>query len=29
MGLYERFGFKAYGDEFLDVGIPHYNMKNF
>lgn len=29
MGLYQRFGFKAYGDEFLDVGIPHYNMKNF
>ncbi|TDK37399.1 GNAT family N-acetyltransferase [Rhizobium deserti] len=29
MGLYERFGFKAYGDEFLDVAIPHFNMKNF
>ncbi len=27
--LYERFGFKAYGDEFLDVEIPHLNMKNF
>jgi predicted GNAT family N-acyltransferase len=27
--LYERFGFKAYGDEFLDVDIPHLNMKNF
>lgn len=29
MALYERFGFKAYGDEFLDVGIPHFNMRNF
>jgi predicted GNAT family N-acyltransferase len=29
MALYERFGFKAYGDEFLDVAIPHFNMKNF
>lgn len=29
MGLYQRFGFKAYGDEFLDVAIPHFNMKNF
>jgi predicted GNAT family N-acyltransferase len=29
MGLYERFGFEAYGDEFLDVAIPHFNMKNF
>nr|WP_117190694.1 GNAT family N-acetyltransferase [Rhizobium terrae] len=29
MALYERFGFKAYDGEFLDVGIPHFNMKNF
>jgi predicted GNAT family N-acyltransferase len=29
MALYERFGFRAYGDEFLDVGIPHFNMRNF
>jgi predicted GNAT family N-acyltransferase len=29
LGLYQRFGFKAYGDEFLDVAIPHFNMKNF
>jgi predicted GNAT family N-acyltransferase len=29
MALYARFGFKPYGDEFLDVCIPHVNMKNF
>ena len=29
MALYQRFGFKAYGEEFLDVGIPHFNMRNF
>jgi predicted GNAT family N-acyltransferase len=29
LGLYERFGFKTYGDEFLDVAIPHFNMKTF
>jgi predicted GNAT family N-acyltransferase len=29
MALYARFGFEPYGDEFLDVGIPHRNMKNF
>jgi predicted GNAT family N-acyltransferase len=29
MALYARFGFKPYGDAFLDVGIPHVNMKNF
>ena len=23
LGFYERFGFKAYGDEFDDAGIPH------
>ncbi|MFB9951522.1 GNAT family N-acetyltransferase [Rhizobium puerariae] len=27
--MYERFGFKAYGDEFYEVGIPHFHMKNF
>lgn len=25
--FYEKFGFKAYGDEFMDAGIPHYWMK--
>nr|WP_205837256.1 GNAT family N-acetyltransferase [Neorhizobium tomejilense] len=29
ISMYERFGFKTYGEEFFDVGIPHYNMKNF
>lgn len=24
--FYERLGFTAYGDEFLDAGIPHRNM---
>ncbi|MBW3567318.1 MAG: GNAT family N-acetyltransferase [Proteobacteria bacterium] len=27
MPFYERFGFRAYGDEFMDAGIPHYWMK--
>ena len=27
--MYERFGFKSYGDEFFEVGIPHYAMKNY
>jgi predicted GNAT family N-acyltransferase len=27
--LYERFGFKAYGDEFLDGGMPHLAMKTY
>jgi predicted GNAT family N-acyltransferase len=27
--LYERFGFVAYGAEFLDGGIPHLAMKNY
>ena len=25
--FYERLGFKAYGDEFMDAGIPHYMME--
>jgi len=25
--FYEKFGFKVYGDEFMDAGIPHYWMK--
>ena len=25
--FYQKFGFKEYGDEFLDAGIKHYNMK--
>lgn len=25
--FYEKFGFKAYGDEYLDIHIPHYDMK--
>ncbi|WP_200847766.1 GNAT family N-acetyltransferase [Rhizobium sp. 18055] len=29
VGLYERFGFKAYGDEFLDGGMPHLAMKTY
>jgi predicted GNAT family N-acyltransferase len=29
VGLYERLGFVAYGDEFLDAGIPHLAMKNY
>jgi len=27
--MYERFGFKAYGEEFFEVGIPHYAMRNY
>lgn len=26
IGLYKRFGFEAYGDTFLDVGVPHKMM---
>ncbi|CAK1236312.1 GNAT family (ElaA) [Fructobacillus cardui] len=26
IGLYERFGFEAYGDTFLDAGVPHKMM---
>jgi predicted GNAT family N-acyltransferase len=29
IGLYERFGFIAFGDEFSDGGIPHLAMKNY
>lgn len=25
--FYEKFGFKAYGNEFMDAGIPHYWME--
>lgn len=25
--FYEKFGFAAYGEEFMDAGIPHYWMK--
>lgn len=26
MAFYEKLGFAAYGDEFLDANIPHYHM---
>ncbi|MDO5082230.1 MAG: GNAT family N-acetyltransferase [Arachnia propionica] len=26
VGLYERFGFRAVGEEFLEAGIPHRSM---
>ena len=29
VGLYEKLGFVAYGEEFLDAGIPHLAMKNY
>lgn len=29
IAFYERFGFHAYGDEYLDAGIVHKRMKNF
>ena len=29
VAFYERFGFSAYGDEYLDAGIMHKRMKNF
>jgi predicted GNAT family N-acyltransferase len=29
IGLYERFGFVAYGDEFEDGGMPHRSMRNY
>ncbi|WP_196259398.1 GNAT family N-acetyltransferase [Pelagibacterium limicola] len=29
VAFYERLGFVAYGDEFMDAGIPHLRMKNF
>lgn len=25
--FYEKFGFVAYGEQFMDAGIPHYRMK--
>lgn len=28
-GFYERLGFSAYGEIFMDAGIPHLRMKNF
>lgn len=27
IGFYERFGFGAYGPEFMDAGIPHRHMR--
>lgn len=27
LSFYERLGFSAFGDEFLDAGIPHRNMR--
>lgn len=27
LDFYERLGFTAYGDEFMDAGIPHRNMR--
>jgi predicted GNAT family N-acyltransferase len=29
VALYERFGFAAYGEAFLDGGMPHLAMKNY
>ncbi|WP_137155196.1 GNAT family N-acetyltransferase [Rhizobium sp. FKL33] len=29
VGLYERFGFKVFGQEFMDAGIPHLAMKTY
>ena len=29
VSLYEKLGFKAYGEEFMDAGIPHLAMKNY
>ncbi|WP_332718472.1 GNAT family N-acetyltransferase [Pelagibacterium mangrovi] len=29
IGFYARLGFTAYGDEFMDAGIPHLRMKNY
>ena len=26
-GFYEKLGYKIHGDEFMEVGIPHYEMK--
>ncbi len=27
LAFYEKLGFTAFGDEYLDAGIPHYDMK--
>jgi predicted GNAT family N-acyltransferase len=27
--LYEKLGYKAYGQQFMDAGIPHLAMKNY
>jgi len=27
LAFYEKFGFKAYGEEFLEANIPHYMMR--
>ena len=27
LGFYKKFGFIAFGDEYLDVGIPHRSMR--
>lgn len=27
IAFYERLGFESYGDEFMDAGIPHKNMR--
>ena len=27
LGFYEKLGFVAEGDEFIDAGIPHYDMR--
>lgn len=29
VGLYEKLGFTAFGDEFLDAGIPHLAMRTY
>ena len=29
LGLYEKLGFVAFGEEFLDAGIPHLEMKTY
>jgi predicted GNAT family N-acyltransferase len=29
LGLYEKLGFVAFGDEFDDAGIPHFAMKTY
>lgn len=27
LGFYERMGFSAFGDEYLEAGIPHFDME--